>query len=214
MESYRRDTSAFKVCEDHPRLIFKEVGSYISVNAKTFTRYPFKCKDSLTKYGNILRGPYFYFIQTIPILEDAYCIYAGDKCLYDNQIEFLTDIANRKQKHQFIVAGHMFILSYRISNDSIPSTPVTHGPILIVGPLAAREVTLSKALEVVSGPFETTAWIFITIMLLTFVIVRIEIAFTFTYPLRLVPFWWNVWGEYAAAKQPKQSENVQNNPRN
>lgn len=214
MESYRSNISAFAVCDDHPCLLFKEVGSYISVHAQSFTRYPFKCRESLTKYGKILHGPYFYFIQNIPVLEDAYCVYVGDECSYDNQVEFLTDISDRNENHQFIVAGHMFIMSYRISNDSIPSAPYTHGPILLVGPLATRHVTLKSARDVVAGPFETSAWIFIIIILLLYAFVRICIPLIFTFPFRWGQFWWNIWGEYEEVEQERRNENAENNQNN
>lgn len=213
MESYRRNISAFSVCQHRPCLIFKEVVSYVSVESKTFSRYPFPCQDSLTIYRKTLRGPYFPFIQNIPALNDAYCIFAGDECSFDDQIKFLSEARRMEQGHQFIVSGLMFIMSYRINNDSIPSTPFTHGPILIVGPIESPYLTFLNALEAVSGPFETTTWVFILIILLIYVLARIGISMTFTTPFRWIPFWWNVWGEYEAAEE-QQNINAQNNQSN
>lgn len=201
MASYRKSISDFEVCKDHPCLIFKEAVSYISVRPTNFTRHPFKCKEALTKYKKDLIGPYFHFIQTIPALADAFCIFAGEECSFDNQIEFLRDAYKTNQRHQFMVTGLMFIMSYRINNYSIPSTPFTHGPILVVGPRESSELSFVKTLDVVSGPFETTAWVFIIIVLFSFVFVRICISFSFTFPINLKSFWWNVWGEYTTAKK-------------
>lgn len=209
MESYRRNISAFSVCQHQPCLIFKDVVSYILVESKNVTRYPFHCKDSLSKYRKILRGPYFSFIQNIPALEESYCIFAGDECSYDDEIKFLSEARSMKQGHQFIVSGLMFIMSYRINDDSIPSTPFTHGPILIVGLIESRQLSFIKALEAVSGPFETSSWGFILVIVLIYALVRIGISLTFTVPFRWLPFWWNVWGEYEEAEE-QQNVNTQN----
>lgn len=207
MESYRRNISDFEVCRDHPCLIFKEAASYISVEQANFTSYPFKCKDALTKYNSDLKGRYFHFIQTIPALEEAYCIFAGHECSYDNQIDFLKDVHSTNQSHQFMATGLMFIMSYRINNYSIPSTPFTHGPILVVGPRASSQLSFVKTLDVVSGPFETTAWIFIIVVLFAFVFVRTGISFSFSCPFSWKSFWWNVWGEYSTAEH-YQNDNL------
>lgn len=203
MKDYRENVSTYKVCEDHPCLLFKLDEPYISVHSNNFTRHPFKCKESLTKYKKDLGGSFFKFIKSenIPPLEEAYCIFNGDECTFNDEIEFLSYAYQRNPSHQFIVGGIMFIMSYRISNDSIPSTPFTHGPILLVGPIESRHLTFIEALHVVAGPFEPMAWLFIVVILLFFTIVRIGISVSFTYPFSWAAFWWNIWGEYTTAER-------------
>lgn len=203
MKDYYENESTYKVCEDHPCLLFKVDEPYVYLHSNNFTRHPFKCKESLEKYRSDLGGSFFQFIKSenIPPLEDAYCIFNGDECSFNDEIDFLSDSYRKNPSHQFIVAGIMFIMSYRINNDSIPSTPFTHGPILIVGPIESRHLTFTEALHVVSGPFEPMAWHFILVILLFFAIVRIGISLSFTHPLSWLALWWNIWGEYATAER-------------
>lgn len=203
MEHYRKNLSTFDVCKQHPCLLFKEDEPYVSVRSKTFVRYPFKCRDSLTKYKNHLGGSFFEFIrrENIPALEDAYCIFNGDECSFDNEIDFLSYAVTMNRSHQFMVTGLMFIMSYRINTNSIPTTTFTHGPILIIGPPESRDLSFTEALKAVLGPFEMKAWVLIIIILLFFMLVRIAISYSFTTPFNWAALWWNVLGEY------KETEN-------
>lgn len=210
MESFTRNTSTFSVCQHRPCLIFKEIGTYVSVESNNFTRYPFRFENSMAKYRNTLRGPFFNFLQNIPALNDSYLIYAGDECSFDDQIKFLTEARALKQGHQFIVSGLMFILRYRINNDSIPSMPFTNGPIVIVGPTESRHFTFIDTLEAFSRPLEVTTWISILNVLLILSVVRIGISLTFTVPLNWLPFWMNVWGLYEEAEEQRNfNPNIQ-----
>lgn len=202
MRLYRENISAFDMCKNHPCLVFKEDKPFVTARSKSFPRYPFKCKDSQKKYKQIFNGSFFTLIakENIPSLEEAYCIFSGEECSFDNQIEFLSYARSMNRSHQFMVTGIMFIMSYRVNNDSIPSIPFTNGPILVIGPLKSRFLSFSEALQVVSGPLEPLTWTFIMIILSFFAMARLVISFSFTVQFTWLSFWWNIWGEYDTAE--------------
>lgn len=207
MENYRYSSSnisAFNVCKDHPCLLIKADEPHVIVSSENFTRDPIKCKDIKWNHGDGLRGSLFDLIDEIPSLEESYCIFNGDECSFDDQITFLQYAYSLNQsQHQFIVAGLMFIMSYRVNNFSISSRAFAHGPILIVGerPLYLRPLSFHEAMRAVCGPFPPETWGFIFLTVLFFIVVRIGISVSFTLPFHWTSIWWNIWGEYETAKE-------------
>ena len=213
MGHFNTHRKEFDVCRSVPCFLFKSEEPYVFVSPN-LSRLPFRCSERLERFKNPPYGPFFNVIQQVPQLRDAYCVFSGHECSFDDQVEFLQYAhENGGGDHQFIAGGILWTLSYRISPTAIPSVTFITGRILVLGPRKAPQLSARDAWNAVFGPFEKNAWLYIISLIITFIVLRAGLAFLFTKPILWRAVFWNFFGEYETA-QKIQDKAVEANNQN
>ncbi len=150
----------------------------------------FRCRLRKKAYPE-LEGIFFNTLDNVDTLADAWCMWAGPNCPFDGLITFLRDSAEAGP-HQFLAGGLLFNLEYRMRNTSIPTVPLIHDEIQVVGLNVASQMNISTAWNVVLSPFTQTVWIFLVCCLIAMGILRVLISVMFG-PERLIR---HIFGEY------------------
>ena len=82
---------------------------------------PFPCSEYKQQHKN-LSGAFFDIVKATGTLGNAQCVWGGSECEFDDMVEFV-----RRSKdagsYKFIAGGLLFMLKYRMSEDTIASAP-------------------------------------------------------------------------------------------
>lgn len=185
---FTRYPERFRVCEKKPCFVFVGEEPVVFLDLAFVSdkqAYPFRCSDRI-KYPSFC-GYFFEFVQSIPALNESYCIWGGPECTADGMVEFVEE-ASRSTKAQLIVGCNLFVQPYRITQHTIPSVSFNEGEVLVFGSTKDRRLTISTAIRVIVQPFEPFAWILLSGVVLGFIVTRIIIAHVFTCPFQTVSF--------------------------
>ncbi len=87
---------------------------------KTEHQKPFPCSEYNQRYKG-LKGPFFDILNATDKLRNTYCVWGGTDCQFDDMVKFVR--RTTRSKHKFIAGGLLFMLKYRISNETIASAP-------------------------------------------------------------------------------------------
>jgi len=221
LNSFYTNRSRFDVCLTHECIIFRNEIPFVFMDPSMKNpehEAPFRCIRHTAEYEK-LDGAFFEMVKAINPLLDSYCVWAGPKCTFDGELEFLTKTAvdnpknNITASYQFMVGGLLFILAGRFSPFTFRSAAFLEDKLQILGPPQPDTETWSTTWAMFTFPFEYGAWIFILISILAHVIARLWISYYFSCHSS-VGFSWRqfrarVVGNYYPAMSPLD-ENEQN----
>eukprot|EP00171_Calliarthron_tuberculosum_P023549 IDg23549t1 len=101
---------------------------------------------------------------------------------------FVGNASLKSPKMQLITGGQLFLLPYRVSNETIPSAPFLEGDIQLIGPNNITKLTIREAVQKIVLPFTPYAWWLLAGIVGCFIVIHIVIALTFACPLRIDTF--------------------------
>lgn len=105
-----------------------------------------------------LSGALFKIIEDIRPLNGAHCVWVGPECSFDGMLDFMKNSAGAGDKHRWIWRSILFVLPYRISQATIPSTSLLEEEIRIIGPPIRDHTTPAEAGQALMKPFTRKGW--------------------------------------------------------
>lgn len=193
LASFKKNRAQFEMCKTQICVLFRTEKPFVFLDPQMTSiehEHPFSCRRRKQKYPD-LSGIFFSILEEISPLEDAMCVWVGPHCTYDNLIGLIDETTNAGP-YQFLAGGLLFNLMYRMTNTTIPTVPIVHDKILIVGPSKQDGMNISSALEVVLSPFTPEVWRFLGVCVLCIGLLRVLISFLFGRD-RLIR---HIFGEY------------------
>ena len=193
LPSFKTHPERFNMCKTEICVIFRVEKPFVFLDpgmTSSDHERPFRCRLRKKAYPK-LEGIFFNTLDSVDTLSDAWCMWAGPNCPFDGLISFLRD-TSEAGPHQFLAGGLLFNLEYRMRNTSIPTVPLVHDEIQVVGRNVGSQVNLSSAWKVVLSPFTKAVWIFLVCCLIAMGILRVLISFMFGRE-RLIR---HIFGEY------------------
>ncbi len=193
LPSFKTHPERFDICKIETCVVFRIEKPFVFLDPRmtsTDHESPFRCRVRKKLYPG-LKGIFFSTLDELDTLTDAWCMWVGPNCPYDGLVTFLQDTAEAGP-HQFLAGGLLFNLEYRMRNTTIPTVPLVHDQIQIIGQNVSAQMNIRSAWKVVLSPFTDAAWFFLVCCLIAMAILRSVISVMFG-RRRLIR---HIFGEY------------------
>ena len=193
LPSFKTHPERFEICKTEICIVFRTEKPFVFLDPRmtsTDQERPFRCRVRKKTYPR-LKGIFFRTLDEMETLTDAWCMWAGPNCPFDGLITFLHN-TTEAGPHQFLAGGLLFNLVYRMRNTTIPTVPIVHDQIVVLGRNMVAQMNIRSAWKIVLSPFTKAVWIFLVCCLIAMAVLRVLISFMFG-RRRLIR---HIFGEY------------------
>lgn len=176
--------SRFDICLTTNCFIFRKELPFIGLDdtmKSPEAEMPFLCSEYLKQFSRRLKGIFFLMLMEMQPSEGSYCVWAGNQCSYDGVLNFISSSAEAGDTHRWIAGGLFFVLPYRFSPYTIPSTSIIEDKFRVIGPPVEGYTTPSQAAKTIVKPFTAKAWGFIVGCICLHLVIKVFLVSDYVY---------------------------------
>lgn len=183
MPELKSKSVKYDVCLEHPCFVFRSELPFVILDPTMEfgnQTLPFKCRTRSETFTQ-LRGPFFDILDKIPFLDEAYCIWVGPSCTFNDMVRFVEKQSENtvEGQRQFIVGGMLFYVPSRVSRWTYQSAPLVQGKIQIIGPRNTPrgfKKGMKEGWDILQNPFDKWSWLVLFVYFVLFLVLRIWIG--------------------------------------
>ncbi len=127
----------------------------------------FPCKDRRIYFPE-LGGFILNVLNSMPSLDNALCVYAGNHCDADGVLRFVEN--QTVAKYRFATSAILFLTPERMTPFTVPTVPILRGDMVIVGPRSESRKR-KNVFKTMFSPFDDNATSFVITILFGFLAV-------------------------------------------
>ena len=190
--SFWTDRHWFEVCRTELCFIFQFESPHVlpSKKLKAEKPRPFRCSSREQLYPG-LNGVFFNVLNRVagqepegarPSTRDAYCVYSGPDCTFDDEVSFIGDAvaASGDNNYKFIIGGRVMFMPNRRTVNIVQSAPIFTDSMVLMHRRRTPEHSFDNAWKNVFKPFKRASWLVGIVFLLIQVLVLITYAQCFS----------------------------------
>lgn len=180
VSNFLSEPEHFFICKFHLCFIYVSEPPFAFPNAEVSRKptRPFPC------YSSRLKGQFadtLYSVgSTVPEVREAYCVYGGESCRFDDIITFVN--RSRGSGHHFVAGSYLVFLPYRRTEGTIHSAPFISDEIVLMQSTDPSTHSWGEARNQIVQTFSAEAWF--VVFVLFAVIIALFLLYFLVFPPR------------------------------